>query len=342
MAIMPKPKKKWKCNTCKIDKKKEDEGMECDICSENSGLECTSYNEEVVKYLKTSGVEVNFICHGCTETLPDLKNMLEITRQHLKLQEDVKAHDTRITTNQVHIETLTEQLAAKDTLIDQMNTRLATLEVKNIDAEQVQTIAQRIIKDTDFPPLTELRKTHEKTIESLEAIEKRQNEDREEIKRKEAAVNSLIVYGIPEGKDTDKAEQMKLDYNTIKQLYEHRVPIHTTDLLQVSRVGNHKENKIRPIKITFTDMQKRLQVLRNNKNLLLYGEDECEFDFCQDEEHHKHIYVSTDKTQQQRNEERALRDELKKRKETDADLIIRNGKIIKKKENQARWAELTF
>ena len=82
--------------------------------------------------------------------------------------------------------------------------------------------------------------------------------------------------------------------------------------------------------------------MRNNKNLILYGEDECQFDFCQDEENHKHIYVSTDKTQQQREEERALRNELKRRKETETDLIIRNGKIIKKKANRARWAELEF
>ena len=108
------------------------------------------------------------------------------------------------------------------------------------------------------------------------------------------------------------------------------------------RTGPKKENQIRPIKITFATMEKKLEVLTNNKNLILYGneERECEFDWCEDGDSHTHIYVTTDKTKQQRDEEKVLREEMKRRKETEPNLIIRNGKIITKAPNHARWSEV--
>ena len=89
-------------------------------------------------------------------------------------------------------------------------------------------------------------------------------------------------------------------------------------------------------------MKKRSEILRNNKNLKLYNEEHtCNLEFCQDEEPHKHIYISTDKTQLQRDEETKLRTELKTRRETETDLIIRNGRIVKKSATYARWSEIT-
>ena len=66
----------------------------------------------------------------------------------------------------------------------------------------------------------------------------------------------------------------------------------------------------------------------------------CTSDYCDDHEsNHKHIYVSPDKTKQQRDEEQKLRDELKTRRLTETNLIIGDGKIIKKS-TIARWVNL--
>ena len=56
--------------------------------------------------------------------------------------------------------------------------------------------------------------------------------------------------------------------------------------------------------------------------------------------HHQHIYITTDKTKQQIEEEKKLRTELKIKRVTDPNLIIRNGKIIAKSTNHARWSEI--
>ena len=90
-------------------------------------------------------------------------------------------------------------------------------------------------------------------------------------------------------------------------------------------------------------MQKRQEILRNNRSLILSGD---EFDECTDTncaevgEKHKHIYVSTDKTKKQMTEEKALRETLKARRLQDPDLVIRNGKIVNKTTLHARWSEI--
>ena len=87
-----------------------------------------------------------------------------------------------------------------------------------------------------------------------------------------------------------------------------------------------------------------MRVLRNNKSLVLHDQHapRCMASFCSLEENHRHIYISTDKTKQQRETEKALRDELKTRKSKgETNLIIRNYKIVKTIERaQPRWAEI--
>ena len=330
-------KKKWKCNTCKKQKTESDPGIECDLCKEWIGLECTTYTTENYNLLREEDIEINFLCKSCKATIPELRNLLEITKQQQHIKEDLVKHDTRITKCELEMETLGKM--KEDTA--SINSRLADLEAKLIDTKTVETIAERCFKDTDFPPMAvqDVRK-HKETTQKLEAAIKQERDDRVEEKRREDNKNNLIVYGVPEQHD-DETDQMKADFATLKDLYQPRVNIYSKDLLQVTRLGQKKENQIRPIKLTFADIQKKSEVLRNNKNLKLYiDENECELDFCDEEDNHKHVYITTDKTRQQRDEEKKLRGELKERKRTDADLIIRNGKIIKKSTNQARWIQI--
>ena len=100
---MPKKIYTWKCSTCSKQKQESDPTVECNLCNELVGLECTDLNKEVLDYLHNENVEVTFICKSCKETLPDLRNMLDITRQQQKLKENIDAHDTRITKCEVEI-----------------------------------------------------------------------------------------------------------------------------------------------------------------------------------------------------------------------------------------------
>ena len=332
--------KPWKCKICSVQKTKNDYGIECEICSEITGLECTSYTPEVYTFLSKNKVDLSFICQPCKVTLPELKSMLELTKQHQQLKETTVNHDTRITACEVK----TEKIANLETNLTSINQRLSDLEAKLIGQQEVETIAQRCFKSSDFPPidLNAVKETQKDTQKQLEEAVDLQTKRWEEVQRREDNQKNLIIYSIPEEHDDNKAEQMKADFATLKRLYQNKVDISSTDLIQISRVGRQKPNQIRPIRITLSDMKKRLEILRNNKNLKLYNEEHtCNLEFCQDEEPHKHIYISTDKTQLQRDEETKLRTELKTRRETETDLIIRNGRIVKKSATYARWSEIT-
>ena len=87
---------------------------------------------------------------------------------------------------------------------------------------------------------------------------KKQQDDKAEQRRRDTKKDSLIVYGIPEEHE-DASEQMKADFTTLKNLYSNRVDITTADLSYISRLGDHKEDKIRPIKITFSKIEIRLK-----------------------------------------------------------------------------------
>ena len=334
----PKKGKRWNCKTCRKQKAEKDPGVECSLCNENVGLECTSYDLEVFNYLTSNDIEINYICQECKETLPELRNLLEITKKQKEIEEELGEHDTRITRCE-------EQLGDLNQIKEDfpgITQRLATLEAKLIDKETVLTIAEKCFKETEFPPIAEVKKNQAVTQKQLEQTIVQQTKHREEAKLREENRKCLIVYGIPETED-NSSDQMREDYITVRDLYHERVKLEKTDLQQVKRLGPKKVNQIRPIRLMFESPNKRFDILRNNRNLVLEDEafEECESDFCNEaDKHHKHIYVSPDKTKIERDEEKELRKELKEKRKTDPDLIIRNGKIIKKTNNFARWSEI--
>lgn len=333
---------KWKCHTCKkLKEEGKDPGIQCNLCNEWIGLECTSYSKEIFSLLTEKNIEVNFLCKNCKKTIPELRNLLEITKEQQRLKEDVANHEIRILKWEAEGKEMKKKLEEKNESIKEINNRLIALEAKTIDTKVVETIAKKCFNDADFPPLQEVKRNQEETTKKLEETIQSHKLKNEEGKRREENKNSLIVYGIRETHG-DKTQQMKADFTIIKDLYKDKVDISGTDLLQVARLGYQNGDMIRPIKITFADLLKRTEILRNNKNLKLYGDDanKCEADFCDDADDHKHIYITPNKTKQERKEEKELREELTKRKVAEPDLIIRNGKIIKKSTIHARWVQI--
>ena len=278
---MKRRNKAWKCKICSEQKTKNDSGIECQICGEVIGLECTNYTDEVYKYLQTNNVELSYICQPCKVTLPELKNMLELNQQHQRLKETVDNHDTRITTCEMETEKITN-IAAD---VTNMNQRLSDLEAKLIDQTEVETIAKRCFKSTEFPPLNldAVKETQKDAQKQLEEARVLQSKGWEEVRRREDNQKNLIIYGIPEEHKDNKTEQMKADFQILKRLYDRKVDITRQDLIQISRAGPHKQNQTRPIRITLANMQKRSEILRNNKNRKLYKAGHtCDLDLCED------------------------------------------------------------
>ena len=329
-------KGKWKCFTCSKQKQDKDTSLECNICNESVGIECSDFNQEVLEYLKTQQVEVTFICKQCKQSLPELRNLVEITRQQQKLNDEIGAHDTRITKLEVDLAEVTSNHNLDTVLLNQINNRLADVEAKLISSETVETIATKCFKEADFPTLKQVERnqlaTDKKLNETLATNKKLEEtlETQAEQKLRAEKEKSLIVFGIPEDPDVDETDQMKSDFISIQNIYSERVPLECSDLTQVIRIGTIKSDQTRPIKITFHSMQKRHQILKNNKNLKIVGDEfeECNSTYCDETgKTHQHIYVNTDKTKKQIAEEKKLREQPKTRKVEEPNLVIEMGKL---------------
>lgn len=149
------------------------------------------------------------------------------------------------------------------------------------------------------------------------SIQKALEEQREEEILIDKKKDNLIIYGMPESNTVDQKEEMLEDYRRIKKIYGGKAEVKKEDITHMTRLGAKGGDKIRPIQITLVSQNKRKELLTNNMNMKLLENDVS-----------TNIYVSTDRTKNQRAADKLLRDELKLRKLTNPNLVIRNNKIV--------------
>jgi hypothetical protein len=326
------------CNICNGIAPRNKHIATCSICTKWLCLECTKIPEKVIKAAASTETNLSIVCPKCEENLPKIRNLLTIQQE----QESMKTE----------ISDLKANVATNHTLITTCNADHTNI-ISRLEAVE-QTINKHHLSDKDFPLLSTVvagTKTlqkdftdHKTKTTGIDVALKKQQTDKEEEQRRDAKKTSLIVYGVKETHVDDKITQMKEDFKTLRQLYSNRVEINKDDFTNISRVGNQKPQQIRPIKITFINPEKRNKILTNNKDLKIYSEEYEECSRCDDEESekHVHVYITTDKTKQEREEENALRATLKARRDGgELDLIIKKGKIINKTEAvHPRWADV--
>jgi hypothetical protein len=121
--------KKWKCHTCKKQKDEgKDPGIQCNLCTEWIGLECTSYTKEMYNIISEKNIEVNLLCQDCKKTLPELRSLLDITKQQQKLTDDVVNHETRIKQLETEITNQKLEHIEEKKVYDTITARLEALE----------------------------------------------------------------------------------------------------------------------------------------------------------------------------------------------------------------------
>ena len=327
------PPTQEKCKICKTISvnKAKDKAIECDICLEWVCLKCSELPEQMYKLSQDHNSNLDFICKPCKAELPHIREIMVLKQKQLKLITDLE------TEREVNKKFREDQTTTNEDL----NQRLRKIE---------QVIQEKQLDNKEYPPLSIMTAEQEK----LNKIFNKQNRidqdvqlqksEKEEEKRREVRENNLIVYGIPEESE-DVTELMKEDFLAVKEVYRDREDLMSQHITQITRLGQKKEEQIRPIRLTFSSEEKRTEVLRKNKNLKIYHTnfEECAATFCNDpDKRHKHIYISPDKTKLQREKEKKLRETLKQRRTAgEENLIIRNEKIIQKPQaTQARWRDV--
>lgn len=139
-------------------------------------------------------------------------------------------------------------------LFDKMKEEL-NKQTKQI-TENVTTTVLKVVDQKIQPIIAE----NERLTREVEKLNKRlQNLDIN------ARKNNIIMHGIPEP-NTEKYEDLNaLIIKTIKDL---DVQIENGEISKAQRLGKKTENgKIRPILVTITTLQRKIQILKNKRNM---------------------------------------------------------------------------
>jgi len=148
-------------------------------------------------------------------------------------------------------------------------------------------------------------------------------EMKEEEEKKKRQKN-LVVYKLKESQKATKEHREEEDKNVCLDLMKNTLKVEDCEIEKVIRLGKIDENNRhdRPLLIVMQEKNKKYEVLTNASNLR----------YCQNEEHRK-IYITPDMTIKQREENRKLREELKRRRDNGENWYIKNGKLVKGRDN---------
>uniref|UniRef100_A0A2A4J436 Endonuclease-reverse transcriptase n=1 Tax=Heliothis virescens TaxID=7102 RepID=A0A2A4J436_HELVI len=161
--------------------------------------------------------------------------------------------------------------------------------------------------DEKLIPLLEENKNLKKEIEVLN----QKINTLEDMNKK----NNIIIHGLKET-DTNYSQL----YNNIKQLLQKiDVNIENFDINRMYRIGKKTPEKVRPVLISFTTYNKKIELLRNKKKMT------------------ENTYITEDYSKETLQKRKELLPQLKEEREKGNEAYIRNNKlIIKPKENEKR------
>lgn len=238
-----------------------------------------------------------------------------------KLAEDIQPAQTMKT--QLSEETVSEIIAVVNSTVEENLKTLLSQENLNQDAEDSES------NEDPYRPVNRRRRNRRRHESIQEAIQEQREEEVLIDKKKD----NLIIYGMPESETENKKEEMLEDYRRIEKVYSGKVELQKEDIVHMTRIGTKDEEKTRPIQITLANQTKRKELLTKNMNLKLLEDDLS-----------TPIYVSPDRTRKQREADKILREELKRRKVTNPNLVIRNNQIVpfrqRAQNSESTWASV--
>ena len=292
----------------------------CDICTNWVCKDCANIDSKLLDFVLKNDLNYNYICGSCNDQIPKLKDLMKLSQKQMQLENDIVSMKADIAEN--------KRLLSNQNSHEERLTKLEKIiEKNNMD-------------DEEYPPLPAMNAETEKLKQDISSQKEKTTtikSDLEEEKRKETIKMNLIIYGIPES-ENNVEDQMIADFNTLKDIYSDRVQLNSADFSSIIRLGK-KNDKIRPIRITLLESQKRKEILTNNQGLRLESDEYEECRCRYNPGRHIHVNVTNDKTKQEREAEHTLREEMKARRRNGDDVIIRKGKIVDRYApiTHARW-----
>ena len=225
-----------------------------------------------------------------TDTAETGRSYVETLRKNLKVQAE---------------KTKTKMLATKT--VQQTTTPATTKSVQQTTAANTTKTAQQ----PKTPDITAPPSTDDTALEHV---------DPEELRQRERKRLNVVLYSLPESKNVNESVAYQDDMLKLKDVLFKKEGFKPEHVKRANRIGEKSNNNVRPVRIIFTDMTTRSNVLSMTDLIYEDGSDTTK------------LYVSEDRTKMQLTQHKLLVEELKMRKEAgESDLTIRNGSIVKKR-----------
>ena len=164
------------------------------------------------------------------------------------------------------------------------------------------------IVDKKLPREATEEQTHKHQAEIIENVD-------EYIDREKRKLN-LIVHNVKEPEGVNQVERVKNDTETFDKIIKGEFNLRVK-VSRAVRLGKKQEGKNRLLLVTVGNFEEEKDLLRLAKNI-------------QQSDEWSNIYISPDLTPKEREVNRVLRAEIRRRRDAgESNLVIRNGKIIK-------------
>ena len=146
-----------------------------------------------------------------------------------------------------------------------------------------------------------------------------------ELEERNRRRSNLILSGLPEKTDGSAEERREWDAVKAQSLFESLTHLNRSVILYVHRIGKINSNKPRLLRVICRDQDTKSAILRKAKDLRTMPQ-------------FRGVFVNQDLTPIQQKEEKSLREELKLRKSSGENVVIRRGKIVYADENRRNFS----
>ena len=177
--------------------------------------------------------------------------------------------------------------------------------------------------------LAKIEGTHSKDgIEKLieETVQRKVAQVFEETQEREKRKNNIIVVNLAESQKEEGADRKQDDIEAVKKLLtditDETTASHVENPIRLGQFKIGTNTRPRLLKLTVTNDEDKKKIMRNVKNLNRGVEDAA-----------NRVYINNDCTPKEREDYKALKTELDKRRadDKDNDWIIRGNQIVKRR-----------
>lgn len=202
--------------------------------------------------------------------------------------------------------------------------RVRELEQKNDEMEQKLKIMEEkwetLKEDITREVIDRVREERNENIvkQTTESVLQHLREENEKNKRKE----NIIMYNVMESEKENTEDRIKEDRARVTDVIENSLEVQDYAIEKIVRLGRKEDDRNRPLLIKFRNVTEKWNVVKNAKKM------KNERDVNK-----KRIGIALDMTEKEREIEKILVTELKRRRANgEQGLYIKNGKLAKARE----------